>query len=68
MDIVAFQAQDGASYNPFRLLIALDRDPHTFCAFRARWRVTTAAELVPYLQFTVALAQAFAIHRNEVGS
>ena len=37
------------------LILALERDPHTLCAFRARWRVTTAAGLLTYLRFLIAL-------------
>jgi hypothetical protein len=37
------------------LILALARDPHTLCAFRPRWRVTTAAGLLTYLRFLIAL-------------
>jgi hypothetical protein len=37
------------------LILALDRDPHTLCAFRLRCRVTNAAELLDYLRALVAL-------------
>ena len=38
-----------------RLIFTLERDPRLLCAFRPRWRVTTSAELMIYLQFLIAL-------------
>lgn len=38
-----------------KLILAIERDPHTLCAFTAHWRVTTAAELMIYLQALIAL-------------
>jgi hypothetical protein len=37
------------------LILTLERDPHTLCAFTPRWRVVTAADLMIYLRFLVAL-------------
>jgi hypothetical protein len=58
MDIVAFQIPESVGYNPLRLLLAIERDPRVLCAFKARWRVTAAAELVTYLQFLVGILHA----------
>ena len=38
-----------------KLILALERDPHTLCAFNTHWRISTAAELMVYLQFLIAL-------------
>ena len=38
-----------------KLILALERDPHTLCAFTTHWRIATAGELMIYLQFLIAL-------------
>ncbi len=38
-----------------KLILALEREPGTLCAFTAHWRVTTAAGLMIYLQALIAL-------------
>ena len=72
MDNVAFQIPADSAYNPFRLLIAIEREGARL-AFKARWRVAYTPELLVYLGFLVALGIAVegaenesAIHRSEV--
>jgi hypothetical protein len=38
-----------------KLILAFERDPHTLCAFTARWRVATAAELMVYLRILLLM-------------
>lgn len=55
MDIDAFQSQERMNYHPLKLVVAIERHPRILCAFTARLRVATAAELMSYLQLLAAM-------------
>lgn len=65
MDNVAFQAQEGTGYNPWKLLITIERDGAKLCSFKGRCRVTNAQELLLYLGFLIALGVAAEHAENE---